>query len=1217
VGSSDRSGGAGTTAAATDLWSAQSVAQLPPPGLSGPTQPVFAPLSSRYLAFVSSASQIPRPIKVPTSSYRPLTSPLAGPAGSQTSHPNPYSTTPSTTAQNHNIKPSLSPGGVGSSGAAHVERMLMCLDLEQLTASPISASGNEKGASLAWPLLRIEGGDGSSNGDGSNGSRVVKRRFETSASGAAGGAAARAGSGSSSTDDLEERLRRERQRLSSGVTQFHWAWTTPAGSASENDQDEPVSYLRVLVPVRGSLLVQDGVLDQLRTKSATSQQPATPGDANSSTVESSPLSSGSTGCARAIHEQAKSPIDPQLSPDGTMVAWSCDGEIYVKSAAASAASPAVQITYGADPSAGLSHGVAEFVAQEEMDRYRGFWWHPSSTGILFTKVDESSVPVYRIVHHQHQTSTTAPSTVSSKSDVTPGGEAEDHRYPFAGKTNPVVRLGFVPVDRECIVNSGSEAASLLSPIVISEPSCLETAFSEAAASITSSDLLPVSFSDTALQVARTNWNTQVAWFEPPREASEYLCRVFWLEDENCVSAWQNRTQTALVLQRLDLSARKGRTLLIERSEEWINLHHMFCLLPPIHPSKCSTSPAPETSLAPASSVDPSTIPLPPELPPGSFSFLFASERTGFSHLYLYTFIPGINGEQALQLRAVSSGEWMVEQIVGADTNADWVYVTGTFDGPLERHLYALPITGRPRTPSNWKDRQSQISSSKDTPDVVMAVGDCMTSTASSATSMSCDESTLTTATPTPDSSQDHSVGSAVPASASNGVRRSLSKVMNALAGKSLVHQSTAGSATRDSTRGSSGVVSSLNTSSAASGANFGFDRAAASLSIVTARPIRLTMDRGMHSIVMDDNCRYFVDTSSDLDRPTSVKIYELESQHLGLVPPKLVLTLFDAAREDTTLARLSLSQPMTMMHSEGGSTLSPPAAYESLSPPEVISFPTSDGAEMLHGALYKPDPRMHGPGPYPLVCAVYGGPHVQRVNRSWSQCADMRAQRLRSLGFCVVKCDNRGSSRRGVKFEVAIHRNLGRLEVLDQVAAVRQLVMRGIADPNRVGVYGWSYGGYLAAMCLCRAPDVFHVGVAGAPVTSWDGYDTHYTERYMGLPSDNAAGYRESSVFEHVPNMRGKLLLVHGLIDENVHFRHTARLINKLIACGKDYDLLIFPDERHSPRRLRDRVYMEQRVSDFFQRHLMSTESGGGGVDLVDIASQGGIQGLRAMAGRL
>jgi dienelactone hydrolase len=894
-----------------------------------------------------------------------------------------------------------------------------------------------------------------------------------------------------------------------------------------------------------------------------------------------------------------------------MVAWSCDGEIYVKSATAVAATPAIQVTHGANPAEGLSHGVAEFVAQEEMDRYRGFWWHPSSTGILFAKVDESSVPVYRIVHHQHSASISIPisspgaSNSSSHGDASASGEAEDHRYPFAGKVNPVVRLGFVQVDQASVVKAGSVSAARAAPIVITEPSCLETALLEAAASMNPHGLAPQPSSEDAAELARARWNSQVIWFDPPREASEYLCRVYWLEDENCLSVWQNRAQTALVLQRMDLASGKGRTLLVERSEKWVNLHHMFCLLPPIHPTQCalddrSSAPSPSRAFA-----SPANIPLPAELPPGTFSFLFASERTGYSHLYLYTYVPGVNGEQAVQLRAVSSGEWMVEQIVGADAAADWVYVTGTLDGPLERHLYALPITGRPRSPTIGL---KQPPGGAEAPDAVMTMSDSAKSTSSSVNSMSCDEST----TVTPSHSQDIPAASSTP----NGVRRSLSKVMHALSGKSLMHQD----AKVESLRSSTGTVNSLHRQRTRDGAPSSDEFSAVSTSAAVVGPVRLTHESGMHSIVMDDTCRYFVDTSSDLDRPTSVRIYEIDGQHVGLAPPKLVLDLFDAVREDTALARLSGSQATTSAVGSGPyASISTRVAYGSLPSPEVITFPTSDGTETLHGALYRPDPRMYGPGPYPLVCAVYGGPHVQRVNRSWSQCADMRAQRLRSLGFCVVKCDNRGSSRRGTAFETAVYRRLGRIEVLDQVAAVRQLVMRGIADPNRVGVYGWSYGGYLAAMCLCRAPDVFHVAVAGAPVTSWDGYDTHYTERYMGLPSDNAAGYRESSVFEHVPNMRGRLLLVHGLIDENVHFRHTARLINKLIAAGKDYELLLFPDERHSPRRLRDRVYMEQRVSDFFQRHLTAPAVGNalGNVDLVDVASQGGLQGLRAMAGRL
>jgi len=126
----------------------------------------------------------------------------------------------------------------------------------------------------------------------------------------------------------------------------------------------------------------------------------------------------------------------------------------------------------------------------------------------------------------------------------------------------------------------------------------------------------------------------------------------------------------------------------------------------------------------------------------------------------------------------------------------------------------------------------------------------------------------------------------------------------------------------------------------------------------------------------------------------------------------------------------------------------------------------------------------------------------------------------------------------------------------------------------------------MAAMCLGSASDTFKLAVAGAPVTDWDGYDTHYTERYMGLPQENRAAYEESSVIAHVPEIKGKLLLVHGLIDENVHFRHTARLINALIKSRVRYELLLFPDERHSPRSLADRIFMEENIRDFLVENL-------------------------------
>jgi len=247
----------------------------------------------------------------------------------------------------------------------------------------------------------------------------------------------------------------------------------------------------------------------------------------------------------------------------------------------------------------------------------------------------------------------------------------------------------------------------------------------------------------------------------------------------------------------------------------------------------------------------------------------------------------------------------------------------------------------------------------------------------------------------------------------------------------------------------------------------------------------------------------------------------------------------------------------------------------------MVTLPADDG-ETLYAAIYAPA----GEGPFPTLVHVYGGPGPQRVQESWGMTVDMRAQRLAQEGFCVIRLDNRGSARRGLTFEGAIKHDMGDLELRDQAAGVRYLTSEGLCDPARVGIYGWSYGGYLSAMALGRQPEVFKAAVSGAPVTHWDGYDTHYTERYMGTPESNPEGYERSAVMAHVDAMRGELLLVHGLIDENVHFRHTARLINALIKANKDYQLLLFPDERHMPRGLADRVYLEERIAGFFKRSL-------------------------------
>ena len=312
---------------------------------------------------------------------------------------------------------------------------------------------------------------------------------------------------------------------------------------------------------------------------------------------------------------------------------------------------------------------------------------------------------------------------------------------------------------------------------------------------------------------------------------------------------------------------------------------------------------------------------------------------------------------------------------------------------------------------------------------------------------------------------------------------------------------------------------------------------------------RLTEDRGTHEAVVDAERRRFLDFHHAPDRPPHV-----------------------------TLRSLDDGRPVAQVHDGAGD---PRIDELGLAPPELVTLSSRDGVA-LHGAVYAPA----GRGPFPAIVSVYGGPHAQRVVAGWEMTVDLRAQYLRQQGFLVFVLDNRGSGRRGLAFEGALRWNMGDVEVRDQVDGVRWLVAKGLADPSRVGVYGWSYGGYMTLMCLARAPETFRAGVSGAPVTSWDGYDTHYTERYMGTPQANPDGYRRSSVMTHADAMTGELMIVHGLLDENVHFRHTARLVNALNKACKPHDLLMLPDERHMPRDEAGRVHVEQRMRDFFLKTL-------------------------------
>jgi dipeptidyl-peptidase-4 len=294
-------------------------------------------------------------------------------------------------------------------------------------------------------------------------------------------------------------------------------------------------------------------------------------------------------------------------------------------------------------------------------------------------------------------------------------------------------------------------------------------------------------------------------------------------------------------------------------------------------------------------------------------------------------------------------------------------------------------------------------------------------------------------------------------------------------------------------------------------------------------PVRLSSERGWHDAVLSPDGRRWVDSWSSRERSPGVVVRESEG--------------------NTMVAEVHV--PSFTSSALG------------LPPPELLDLRAEDGATLIHAAFYRVE-RDDCP---PLVVSTYGGPHSQKVMEHWSLTVDMTAQLLAQRGFAVLVVDNRGTYNRGAAFEAPIHRRLGTVEVADTAAVVRQLVERGLVDGERVGIIGSSYGGFMVLRAMAARPDLFRVGIAGAPVVDWALYDSAYTERYLGTPEADPEAYRASSVTANVDALRGRLLVTHGVIDENVHLRHTVRLAAAMRGAGLPLpDVLLLPDERHGVR---------------------------------------------------
>jgi dipeptidyl-peptidase 4 len=312
---------------------------------------------------------------------------------------------------------------------------------------------------------------------------------------------------------------------------------------------------------------------------------------------------------------------------------------------------------------------------------------------------------------------------------------------------------------------------------------------------------------------------------------------------------------------------------------------------------------------------------------------------------------------------------------------------------------------------------------------------------------------------------------------------------------------------------------------------------------------RLTAGEGTHRISMAPGCAHYLDTFSNLT-----------------TPPEATLRLADGSE-------IAVYRPANRRALD---------EFEVL-PTEVVEFKGPDGT-LLYARLIKPagfDPAKK----YPAIVDVYGGPEVQDVRNAWPGVT--MDQVFAHKGYVVWQVDNRGSAGRGHAFETPVYRDLGAAGLADQRAGMEHLIAMGFVDPQRIGVTGWSFGGFMTLNLLLNAPDLVRAGFAGAPVTNWLNYDTIYTERYMGLPKDNAEAYARTALPPHASNLKGKLMIAHNLEDDNVLFQNTFQMINALELARKQFELQLYPQKTHGVDGAAERQ-MEAAMLDFFERSLRS-----------------------------
>lgn len=315
---------------------------------------------------------------------------------------------------------------------------------------------------------------------------------------------------------------------------------------------------------------------------------------------------------------------------------------------------------------------------------------------------------------------------------------------------------------------------------------------------------------------------------------------------------------------------------------------------------------------------------------------------------------------------------------------------------------------------------------------------------------------------------------------------------------------------------------------------------------------KISVEKGMHIPEFSNGMKYYINTFSSANSPNSIAIYNAKGKQIRIL--------------------------------ENNEALTKKMQEFNLSKKELFMFKTTEGIE-LNAWMIKP-PNFDPSKKYPVFLTFYGGPGRNMVNNSFDGAGYFWHQMLAQKGYIVMCVDNRGTGYRGAAFKKCTYKQLGKLEVADQIETAKYLGTLPYVDKTRIGTFGWSFGGYLSSLCITKGAEYFKTAIAVAPVTNWRYYDNIYTERFMSLPQENANGYDDNSPINYVNKLKGKYLLIHGSGDDNVHYQNSMEMVTALVNANKQFDLFIYPDKNHGISGGNTRLHLYTKMTNFILNNL-------------------------------